>query len=362
MDNIKLLRRAKLEVKNQYVPGKHDKEIARLDWNNLTEEEKGLIPPIFIVGEEDIITSALWADLAKLMQLEVPIKVIVLDSMTVSAGDKGKIARSHAELMSLITLKSSFVFQGSLGNSSALFNGLVKGISTSNSAFLKLLAPNSRNFVSDYFRLTDVSAVANLSRSFPTIEFNPQAPTEFLNGMIDLASNPDVESNWSVKTLEGLLDGELTTVEFGVTWADWAYIQMEWEGHFNLLTNGLEGTVALSEFAAAPENFADKIPVIYRLQDNKIVGYSVSEEIIEIVGISLQSWNMLREISGLLTPFPDKLKEEVKLEMGKAHQEDIELLKAEFQTQLAEMEQKQMESVKIKLKNKLVELANKRSL
>ncbi|HNO12454.1 MAG TPA: hypothetical protein PKI67_16090, partial [bacterium] len=44
-DNIKLLRRADLELQNAYLPSQHDVQIAAITWNDLTEEEKNMAPP-----------------------------------------------------------------------------------------------------------------------------------------------------------------------------------------------------------------------------------------------------------------------------------------------------------------------------
>ena len=358
LDNIKLLRRADMEVKNKYVPAKHDREIASLSWTDLTDMERGIIPPVFIVGDEVMITSALWAGLAKLMQLEVPVKVIVLDSMDVTPGDTGKLSRSHAELMSLIALKSTFVFQGGLGNRAAMFEGLIKGISSSKPAFYRLLAPSPGKLTSEYFKLSDISAVANNSRSFPTIEFDPEQPSRYLNAMINLDGNPDTDESWQNNELQ-ISDDE--TVQFGITWADWAYTQNEWADHFRLIENKDEQLVAVSEYVSSNVVKGAKTPVIYRVKEGEIVAYAVSDAVIDMVKASASSWDMLREVAGVLTAFPDKLKAQVLSEVEEAHQQEIEAMKKEFQAQLDDTEQKQMESVRLKLKNKLVELANKKA-
>lgn len=362
LDNIKLLRRADLEISNKYVPAKHDREIAGLGWADLTDQEIAIIPPVFIVGDEGMLTSALWAGLAKLMQLQVPVKVIILDSMQVKPGDTGKLSRSHAELLSLIALKSTFVFQGGLGNRQALFSALIKGISTAKPAFYRLMAPNPNHFINDFFRFSDISDIAQNSRSFPTIEFDPAQPARYLNAMLNLKGNPEVEKYWQLKKLTYSADGEDSAVEFGVTWADWAYTQKEWADHFRLITDSGEMLVAVSEYVQAAEDNNSAIPVIYRLREGKLMTYAVSQSVVAMVRASMNSWDMLREIAGELTAFPDKLKKQVRAELEAVHQQDLAALNEDFQAQLESAEQRQMESVRLKLKNKLIELANRKAL
>ncbi len=49
LDQVRLLRRADLEVKGQYRPEIQDEKIAALSWSDLSAKEKELLPPLLVV-------------------------------------------------------------------------------------------------------------------------------------------------------------------------------------------------------------------------------------------------------------------------------------------------------------------------
>jgi hypothetical protein len=81
IDNVRLLRRAELEVKDKYRPEVHDLEIGHLDWGQLKEQEKQLLNPLFLIGDSQLFAQANSNGLLDLLLLDMPIKVVVLDAV-----------------------------------------------------------------------------------------------------------------------------------------------------------------------------------------------------------------------------------------------------------------------------------------
>ncbi len=88
--------------------------------------------------------------------------------------------------------------------------------------------------------------------------------------------------------------------------------------------------------------------------------YAVGNEVVEITRSVMESWNMMREMSGTLTSFPNKLKKQVEAEMKSQHEDEIENLKREYDDRLKEMEKEQALALRQKLKDNLVKLINKK--
>ena len=82
IDNIKLLRQAKLEIKNKYVPKEHDRELASLDWNTISEEEQGLVPPMLLVGDANTLRKNSMESIGNLLTTNMPVKVFLVDDLS----------------------------------------------------------------------------------------------------------------------------------------------------------------------------------------------------------------------------------------------------------------------------------------
>ena len=85
----------------------------------------------------------------------------------------------------------------------------------------------------------------------------------------------------------------------------------------------------------------------------------VSEEVVNQTRIVKETWDLLREMSGDLIPFPEKLKKQVEEEVQGKYDLELERIKSEFEIKLKESEKVQVAAIRKKLQDKLVELTNK---
>ena len=58
LDNIRLLRRVELEATNKYKASEHDAAIASLKWEDLTEEERAMVPPVFLLATAEWLSES----------------------------------------------------------------------------------------------------------------------------------------------------------------------------------------------------------------------------------------------------------------------------------------------------------------
>jgi len=82
LDNIKLMRRAELEAKDKYDTALHNIQIAELSWDDLSDDEKKLVPPVLLVAERDDLNESGWSSLNKLLAQKYPVKVFLFDNVT----------------------------------------------------------------------------------------------------------------------------------------------------------------------------------------------------------------------------------------------------------------------------------------
>lgn len=357
LDNIKLIRRAELEVKDKYDPETHDLEIARLDWANLSDREKSIIPPIILVINKSADEQLNLSSLITVLSGEYPIKVLIInndDSMRIVGGPKQSTGLDL--VLPTLALRNTYIFQSSFETSNYIFNGILSGIQQSSSALFNLYIPDNHTGKAKHW--SELASLARNTRTFPTLCCKPDHKSRYLNSSLDLSANPMQDEDWVTETLINIEDNEEKSIEYKLTFADWAFTQKDLKHHFKTYEEGQGKAVPISEYLSIDDNSRQSlIPVIFWVDENgTLKKSSVSNPIIETTIRTLMDWNTLREIAGLITPFPQKLRDQVEKEMEEKHSKEIEGLKSDYETKLKEQERHQMEAVKKKLKDKLMAL------
>lgn len=355
LDHIKLMRRAELESKDKYDSSVHDLEIAELMWDDLTQAEKRLIPPILLIAERDDLNDSGWSSLNKLLSEKYPIKVFLFNH--IASPNKSPIAdlaQTNSGMFSTIALKNTFVFQGGMGNIDHLFDGLMDGIDRSYPALFNLYATSYQKHGVANTSSVPFASLALNSRTFPSIRYDPGEKKDFLNGAINLDGNKANKLDW---VLEEVPISNEETINYKICWADWAYIQSEWKNHFTLIEED-SSNVLVPDYIHLDENARkEKMPIIIRAGEQGLKYYAVSSKVVEMTEAILSNWNTLQELAGLLTEFPIKLRDDITKELTKKYEQEAVELKKNYEQQLKEQEAVQTELIRQRLKEKLVTLS-----
>jgi pyruvate-ferredoxin/flavodoxin oxidoreductase len=354
LDYIKLIRRAELEAKDQYDPAAHDLGIAELSWSHLVEKEKEFIAPILLVVDQQYVNENGWGELHKLLSENYPIKVILLDDLCLPTDfPVASLSQINSGIISVISLKNAFVFQGSLGHVDHLFDGLMEGLHNLSPALMHIYLANYSEQEGAILNGPAYSQLAIDSRALPLVKYNPKRKREFLRGAIDLSGNKEMNKNWVVEKLE-LASSEM--IEYPQCWADLAFSQQRWKGHFKLLPEA-SAWEFLPTFLSLDEISRENTqPVIARVGAAGMEYYVVSAEVIRITGAVLDHWRTLQELSGLLYEFPRRLEEEVEKRLTGEFEIKMNETEERYSAKLKEQENAQMQKVKEQLKQRLLTL------
>lgn len=346
IDNVKLLRRADLEMQNQYDPIVHDEEISNLSWNELTEDEKNFIPPLFVLTDHKMTSNANLPSLLGLLSSDFPVKVFLFDTV---AGNAEYWRNRMAITTAVMSLRNCFMFQSSMAKPDHMFKGLLDGLHHPTPGFFRLMIPEAQNITAD------VSRIALITRAFPLFRFDPSVQKNTFSTALDLSANPEPYEEYVITKNE---QGN-HSVNYIMTFADWAFLQPNLKNHFSLMDDKERRGVGVSEYIAmAPNMRSDKIPFILGAEgEDRPVKYAVSETIAKAAEAAHAAWNTLREIAGMLTPYPQKLKERIDEEWSLKHAAEMEQLKSDYEEKLRQQESKQLEQVKQKLSDKLMALS-----
>ena len=83
-DNFALVRRADLEVNDAYKADEHDPFFASFDYNQFTDDEFLLCPPIVAMGGDGAMYDIGFQNLSRLMASGKPLRVVILDTQVYS--------------------------------------------------------------------------------------------------------------------------------------------------------------------------------------------------------------------------------------------------------------------------------------
>jgi hypothetical protein len=232
-----------------------------------------------------------------------------------------------------------------------LFQGLMDGLNHPTPGFFHILVPA----ISLEDKPNDVYQLALQSRAFPLFRFVPSAQKKTLSMALDLSANPDSYEDFVSMSYE---QGN-QSVTYSMTFADWAIRQPNLEKHFNLMDDQERRGVPVSEYLAlAPDARSNKIPFLLKAgRENLPEKYAVSDTIVKAAEAAHLSWNTLRELAGMMSPYPEKLKERIDEEWAARHAAAMEQAKADYDEKLQRSESEQLEKIKQKLSEKLLALS-----
>jgi pyruvate/2-oxoacid:ferredoxin oxidoreductase alpha subunit/ferredoxin len=358
IDNVRLLRRAELEVKDKYRPEVHDLEIGHLDWGQLKEQEKQLLNPLFLIGDSQLFAQANSNGLLDLLLLDMPIKVVVLDAVneTRTAG----LSRANTALFAAMSLRHAQILRGSLADSQALFDGLRDGIHSLQPALFHILTPAKESLVDHGGSWKQLADLALQTRAFTSFRYDPDIASGYMATDIRIDANPSSADNWVVGALHYTEGEEEKSKDYTWTYADWLLRQKAWQKHFRKPEAG-ETTVPIADFLnMAPSARNGQTPIVYSVgQDRQLEAYAADGAVVGATQNILRQWNSLREIAGALTPYPEKLQQQIEQSLREEYEQSLADLKASYEEKLKTQEQNMMEEVRRKLRDKLLALSKR---
>src|SRR5690606_23717379 len=172
LDEVRLVRRARLEARDAYRPDIHDVQIAGLAWEDLDEKEKHLLPPVLVIADAQQLSGAGMQQIIELLSTGWPVKIALInDGLTLPGGRSFGV---EGLLFAAMDLREPLVFQGNLKARRRFFKGLAAGMQSSGPALFHLLAPKPEQHNIPASRWPELYHIALKSRAFPTVLFEPR--------------------------------------------------------------------------------------------------------------------------------------------------------------------------------------------
>ena len=357
-DGFIAVRRAQKLLDDRYEPETDEAVFADFDWQQFSDEEFALCPPLFAVGGDGAMMDIGFQNLSRLMSSGKPLRVVVVDTQANSAGggqsctagfkgqapeavDAGPDYRKKDEWrkeLSLIAMahRDVFVLQSSQATPSHLFGNLLKGLQMRRPALFILNAPCPREWGIAKDSAPEAARLALESRAVPNLVFDPGEGTTF-SECLDLEGNPSPEDNWPSHELTYLdEEGEEQRMTLPLTIADWALGEKRFRDHYGELSGDMEGAPFHEYLELEADEREDREPFIYTVDADRLLQkVRVSESIVQLAEERQRFWSQLRELAGV--EVSGHLRDEVGANIMRKAQQESASLKAEYEAKFARL-------------------------
>jgi pyruvate-ferredoxin/flavodoxin oxidoreductase len=324
-DDVATVRRAELLKEGTYDAATHEPALRSLTWQQFTDDEFALCPPIVSMGGDGAMLDIGFQNLSRLLASGKPIKVVVLDTQVYSntggqactSGFTGQVAdmtaygkaqhgktETRKELALLaIAHRGVYVHQSSQASASHLVAGVLKGLHKRRPAVFNIYTPCpvEHGLADDFSQ--QAARLALESRAFPFLTYDPDAGATFAD-CLSLEGNPSPDTAWPTYTIKYLGDdGSEQTLDVPLTIADWAATESRFKQHFAEVppASWTDDMVPFHEFLllAADEREAHTPYILAAGKDRALRRLSVAREMVQLAEERQHFWSQLKQLAGL---------------------------------------------------------------
>lgn len=330
-DGFRAVRMAELELAGEYDAQKHDSFFTYFNWEQFSDEEWLLCPPVVSVGGDGAMYDIGFQNLSRALMSGVPIKVMVVDTQVYSntggqactsgfisqvadMSPYGKLKKGKQEIRKEISVigmahRTSFVLQSSISNVTHLLEGYIDGLNSRRPALFNIYAvcPPEHGVADDM--AVHQSKLAVESRAYPLFRYDPDAGVTFAE-CSSLEGNPELEQDWPSYTLKYRNEtGEEASMTLPLTFADFAVTEGRFGKQFKKAPADTwnDDMVLLADFLKLEESEREgKFPFIWAVDTkNRLTRLLVAEELVRSCEERQAFWHQLKSLAGLDQPAVD---------------------------------------------------------
>jgi len=305
-DLVRLLRLARLEVDRPDGANWKRDALASLRWQDLTEEELEVCPPLVLIGGDEMLAGQGLGQLIWLLNSGLPVKVLVLSGLDFGLREAStNNPRGNLGMLALAQ-RNAFVAQTSIADPVHLGESVQQALGFEGPALLQVYAASPTR---DGFPSSQTVAQAELAvacHALPLFRYDPSADGVF-GSRISLDGNPASDQ----------------------TLVDWASGQERFASQFKPLAGDAE----------------DKQQ------------FTASQALADTAEQCLANWQTLQELAGIVTPFTERLEQEIRAELADEHQAELDAQKQASAAEIREIQEKTKAEIASKIRSRLLQLA-----
>jgi len=301
LEFFKSVRVAQLELDNRYQESVHDPFFARFDESHLSEEERGLCPPVVLQVRQSKLSSHCAGQLIDILMSGWPFKIVMqVDDLT---GDPDEFqVRWPARIADLArSLPGVFVMQSPVSALAKVQSGFQAGLRYPGPALFSVYTgiADGGSKLPPYLD----SAAANEARLFPAYQCDPSEGSTLAQTM-RLLDNPQPQRAWVQESLAVEdPDGERQERDLLFTPADFLLGDSRVAEHFWAVepAGWHDNMLPLREFLQLQvSDRQNKVPYILAIDGNGgIARVVMTRSVLQVLAESQVRWRKLQEEAGI---------------------------------------------------------------
>jgi pyruvate-ferredoxin/flavodoxin oxidoreductase len=330
-EGFKAIRMTELELEGAYKPVEHEEYYTYFKWENFTDEEWLLCPPVIAMGGDGALYDIGFQNVSRMLMSGKPIKLFCVDTQVYSntggqactsgfvgqvsdMAQYGKAMKGKEEIRKEFGLlaamhRTSFVLQGSIANTGHLLENIIKGLNSRRPAVFDVHCPCMPEHGIGDDAAKYQSKLALESRAYPVFTWDPDeglTPEECLN----LDGNPAMDDPWPTYTLSFLDEnGKSAKMELPMTFADYAATEYRFRKHFKVVKRDAwdDSMVPVAEYLEMDaDDREDAQPYVLAVdRQNRLSRLVVAQPIIRSCEERQEFWTLLKGMAGLGREEPD---------------------------------------------------------
>jgi pyruvate-ferredoxin/flavodoxin oxidoreductase len=322
-DGFKTIRLAELLLQDKYDPEGQEEEFRYFDWNDFTDDEFHLCPPVVAVGGDGAMYDIGFQNLSRAMMAGKPIKVVVVDTQVYSntggqactsgffgqisdMAQFGKALKGKQEIRKEIGLiamahRTTYFMQSTMAYSNHMIEGFVQGLMSRRPALFNLYSSCQPEHGIGDDMSHHQARLAVESRAYPLFKYDPDLGKTAAE-CFDLDGNPAIGRDWPVTKIDYVERGRQKEMELPTTFVDFAVTETRFRKHFRKVPRDAwhEDMVLVSDYLELDEDDReDKVPYVWALDAKRELSrLLVAEPMIKSAEERRDFWVMLKDLAG----------------------------------------------------------------
>jgi pyruvate-ferredoxin/flavodoxin oxidoreductase len=320
-EGFKAVRLAEALLKDQFDPEGQAEQYLYFSWEDFTDEEFHLCPPVVAVGGDGAMYDIGFQNLSRALMSGKPIKVLVVDTQVYSntggqactsgflgqVSDMAQFGKAHKgkeeirKEMGLIAIahRTTYFMQSTMAHANHMIEGFVKGMMSRRPALFNLYSSCQPEHGIGDDMSHHQAKLAVESRAYPLYRYDPDAGTTMAE-CLDLDGNPAVDLDWPVTKIKYVEQDREKEMELATTFVDFAVTETRFRKHFRKIPRDAwnEDMVQVSEYLELDEDDREgKVPYVWALDAKRQLSrLLVAEPMIKSAEDRRNFWALLRDL------------------------------------------------------------------
>jgi len=320
-DGFRTIRLAEALLKGQYDPEGQEEQYRYFDWQDFSDEEFHLCPPVVAIGGDGAMYDIGFQNLSRAMMSGKPIKVVVVDTQGYSntggqactsgffgqisdMAQFGKAIKGKEESRKEIGLiamahRTTYFMQSTMANSNHMIEGFVQGLMSRRPALFNLYTScQPEHGIGDDMGHHQAKLAVE-SRAYPLFRYDPDKG-DTVAECLDLDGNPSIGLDWPVTKINYVERGKQKQMEIPTTFVDFAVTETRFRKHFRKVPRDAwhEDMMLVSDYLDLDEDDREsKVPYVWALDaKQELSRLLVAEPMVQSAAERRDFWVMLRAL------------------------------------------------------------------